>query len=486
MRFYRFKKHLIAFGMRIEPSESWKQESRELLLAEIRTSPAWKEAPASVRSRARLSELFHALFAQALLKPALAGVLVFAVVSYSSVFTVQAAAASLPGDALYSVKLGIEAAHEAVTFSESKKAELEISFATSRIDEVNQILEQETPARSAPHIEQAIRRLSSNLDSVQKRLEKLGNQEESEEKVLKISALVNTATTQLAEDLLVIKERLTEQKTESESAAAEQGNVSQSAVAETDPEEQASSMQDQEPAGQTAGQDSSSETIATSTQAQAADATATLAASETSASADAKASDAAASANLLATLDSALDAVDKTNITSLEVFVGKAQTSKSEAVQQEAVDKVQKKIDTIEKNIDAAILEKAQSKEAVTDADTPQASSTQPVLTPQAEAAPSQIKEAINEAKKILDNKNISELGQVVDKVKEVKAIVKDAAASVEAEKQQNTEVQKSQDTKLEVPSISGTSTKAILTPNISLGDSDQTSTSAQEAFGSD
>ncbi|MBI2636658.1 MAG: hypothetical protein HYW81_00475 [Parcubacteria group bacterium] len=497
MRFYSFKQHMYRARAALSPRDSWCATAREALLAEIRKDPLWQEAPVSVRDHASFAQLFNSLFAQAALKPALAGFLIFAVVSYSSVSTVQAARASLPGEPLYSVKLGIERAQIGVAFSESKKAELEISFATTRLAEVNEILEQDPAVANTPHIEQAIRRFSSDLDSVQKRLEKLGQEEKSEETVLKISKLVNDKTSELEENLLVIKEKLADQKAEAalSDAFALAPDAPPAPLTGGAREESAAASGADLGVRDLATQNDS----ATSTSTQALgelSTTTTTAASETTSvaqSQNAKAADTAAEKDLLTTLNNALDVVDETNIKSLEVFVGKAQASTSEAVQQEAVDKVQKKIEKVEKTIDAALSDKVKSAELAPlsspqKTDGASASSTQPVFEKASSAAaPEQIKEAINEAKKILDNKNIQELGQAVEKVKEVKAIVKDAAAATaDGGAQQNSGFfqKQNQDTKTGSSSISASSTPGTVNQLGSSGSNNTAATSVQESVG--
>ena len=479
MRLYSFKKLIRQSNARFAPVESWKNSARELLLAQIRKDPLWRDAPASVREPAAFARLFNVLLAQAALKPAVAFVLIFAVVSYSSVFTVQAARASLPGDALYSVKLGLEAAQVGVAFSESKKAELEISFATTRLAEVSEILSQDPAAANTPHIEQAIKRFASDLGSVQKRLEKLGQEEKSEEKVLKISKFVNDKTSELEVNLLVIKEKLADQKSE---AALSDAPV-------LAPDAPAAPLGDgvAEESGSASGADPGAAALASendstaSTSAQALgelSTTTTPAASETTSEAksqNAKTADTAAEKDLLTTLNNALDVVGQTNIKSLEVFVGKAQTSKSETVQQEAVDKIQKKIDT---TLVAA------EKLSDTNAAALSASSTFPVLDKDTNAAAAksaldsqQVKEAIDEAKKILDSKNISDLGKAVDKVKEAKEIVQDAANAAESREQDaGTSQKQDQDTKNQVPSTSASSTASSLNQDPDAKSSDSPS----------
>ncbi|OJI07329.1 hypothetical protein BK004_01185 [bacterium CG10_46_32] len=456
MRLYSFKQLTRKTSIYLLPQESWKRGCRETLLAEIRKDPVWRDAPSSVRSNTAFAQLFNSLFAQRMLKPMIAGVLIFSVISYSSISTAKAARASLPGEALYSVKLGIERAQVGVAFSESKKAELEISFATTRLNEVNEILAQGTEEESGKpnqnaNIEQAMKHFNTDLGSVQKRLEKLQIQENSQETVLKISKLVNEKTTELAENLLVIKEKLNEVQDAKElvgaTKKAEEQLVFQDASLSKDlaiPSESLGGVATSTSSAHLLDQSASStaQTVSTSTQ-------------------EMSSVEKTSKPPLFETLNNALAVVDKANTKSLEMFVENAQTSQSQAVQQDAVSKVQKKIDTIEKAQIQASVDLAASVGAKASVS---ASSTQQAIiqdekkgsTKQSEA-PQQIKDAIGEAKKILDSKNISELGKVVDKVKEISAIAKDASESAIDVKEQ------SQDIKEDGSSISATSTPTSL-----------------------
>ena len=112
------------------------------------------------------------------------------------------------------------------------------------------------------------------------------------------------------------------------------------------------------------------------------------------------------------------------------------------------------------------------------------ASSTFPVLDKDTNAAAAksaldsqQVKEAIDEAKKILDSKNISDLGKAVDKVKEAKEIVQDAANAAESREQDaGTSQKQDQDTKNQVPSTSASSTASSLNQDPDAKSSDSPS----------
>ena len=186
MRFSSYKKKLQSTEIAFRANDEWKNKMREEILAEVRSSAVWKRADVGSPGLS-FGGIFSTVLAAHLLKPVLAVFLIFSIVSYASISTVQAARASLPGDTLYSVKLGLEKAQVGLAFSETKKTELEISFATTRLQEVSEILENEENVTA--NIEIAMKRFNEDVGSVQKRLEKLKIEEKSEEKSVDVEEI---------------------------------------------------------------------------------------------------------------------------------------------------------------------------------------------------------------------------------------------------------------------------------------------------------
>ncbi len=89
----------------------------------------------------------------------------------------------------------------------------------------------------------------------------------------------------------------------------------------------------------------------------------------------------------------------------------------------------------------------------------------EPIFTPSTKADEGHdINISFDEAKKILDSKNIGDLSRAVDKVREAKEIVQDAASVSESIDQDAGTIQKQdQDTKGQVPSTSASSTASSL-----------------------
>ena len=209
MNYYRFRKTLKHSTSGINADQEWKNTTREMLLSQIRTSSPWKES--STQTHSKFGSLFDIVFARYVLKPVAVAMLAITVVFSTAFGTVQAAQASLPGETLYPVKLGIEQAQVSLAFSEERKTELEMSFADVRLHEVVEIIQTEQQEEEEVddiniNIKTAIIGFSEKMDSVQKRLEKIEQEETSEEVVLEISGLVNEKTLVLEENLLEIKD----------------------------------------------------------------------------------------------------------------------------------------------------------------------------------------------------------------------------------------------------------------------------------------
>ncbi len=459
MRFSSYKSKLNSIDKSFSVNDDWKNKARDKVLAEVRSSSVWKQADVS-KASSNFGSVFNMVLARHVLKPVLAIFVIFSLISYTSVATVQAARASLPGDTLYSVKLGIEKAQVGLTFSETKKTELEMSFATTRLEEVNEIINKNDQPEEdqgiienqelAQDIEQAIQQFNSDLDSVQKRLEKLEHQEDSGEDVLEISKLVNEKTEELEEDLLVIKEKIAEN-----SSDADVGEIQDTPIVSEqealdleeefqsiEPEEEGSTKEDSEDSIDDAEGGLADVDLGTEAGGQVnndneidqedVDDDSTLEETDT----------------ILGSIESALEAVGDTNTKSLEVFVEKASVSDDDAVKKEAVEKIEKKIEKIEKDIieaeekieqvkadaDEEGVESVEVEVSGDDQDTTQEAQDQDAeletigdAIEKAEEKPKQAQDAIDEVKQILSEESIDHLDEAMEKIIQANDFVKEA-----------------------------------------------------------
>lgn len=227
MRFYKFKKLLRAADQGLIPDKEWSALCRERLLSGVRASRVWQEAAlADTDKKAGLAAVFTDLlrFRPISLRPVFAVVAAVAIVASGSIATVSAARASLPGDVLYPVKIGLEKAQITLTASPQKKAELAMANALTRIKEVKEIIKkdktsgQSTPD-SAARITEAINRFNDNINGLQKQLEEVREADGAGEAAA-VSKLVNDKTAALASNLSDIQEGLDRAGAAAQGAAA--------------------------------------------------------------------------------------------------------------------------------------------------------------------------------------------------------------------------------------------------------------------------
>lgn len=133
----------------VKPSSAWLQQNRELLLVKIN-----KNAPAGVSARQEIKEfgfnwdsvtalaswLFPARQTIRLLKPTSALLSLTIFILAGGIFSVSAAQETVPGDALYTLKIASEKVQQALTVDETKQVQLEINLAGKRIDELEKIV----------------------------------------------------------------------------------------------------------------------------------------------------------------------------------------------------------------------------------------------------------------------------------------------------------------------------------------------------------
>lgn len=137
-------------------------EAKSRLLAEIRSSVEWQSAV--FYTQPQMGWNWSGLGAMA--------VVLLVVFGGGAMATISKAQSSLPGDALYPVKITMEQAQLSLAFSEAKQAELEMSFAVSRLDEVNKLIAEDgETGQVAKNVSQAMAHFNSSLNSVQKKLD---------------------------------------------------------------------------------------------------------------------------------------------------------------------------------------------------------------------------------------------------------------------------------------------------------------------------
>lgn len=140
------------------------------------------------------SKLFYRLA-----KPVGILVVVFCVLTGGGVGISFAAYNSVPGDVFYPVKLSIEKAQISLTTKEEDKVKLEVEFAGRRIEELNKVKAKEVNGKKKEpeNTKIALDNFKKNIATVQQRLEKIKEQEFTNE-TIEVVNLVEEKTVEYA------------------------------------------------------------------------------------------------------------------------------------------------------------------------------------------------------------------------------------------------------------------------------------------------
>ena len=107
-------------------------------------------------------------FTHTMLKPAAAALAVFVFAVAGSISVVGASFQALPGDTLYSVKLGIEKAQLALAVDDDSRAQLRVEFASRRLDEMVALSAMTSPTTGS--VQLAANRFKDEMTSIQNEL----------------------------------------------------------------------------------------------------------------------------------------------------------------------------------------------------------------------------------------------------------------------------------------------------------------------------
>ncbi|MFC1950694.1 DUF5667 domain-containing protein [Chloroflexota bacterium] len=119
----------------IRPSDAFKVRTRVNLMEHIHASRSGKKV-VRLSSRAGIRHGWYTGWARSVAII----VAVILIISAAGTGTAFASQSSLPGDALYSVKLGTEQLQRIITFDDADEVELELKFASTRLDELERIV----------------------------------------------------------------------------------------------------------------------------------------------------------------------------------------------------------------------------------------------------------------------------------------------------------------------------------------------------------
>jgi hypothetical protein len=176
---------------RIEPNASWLESQRSFLLYEI-------SRPKTEQKRERSILAFPLFNFSKIFKPAFAFALtsIILVSSITTVGVISASQSTLPGDFLYPVKTAIEKTQLTFTSSPESRTKLSVKFATQRIDEFTQLIEQPNKGED---IGKTVKKFTQEMVTVQQNINTL--KEKNMQKATEVAKIIQAQTSAYKETL---------------------------------------------------------------------------------------------------------------------------------------------------------------------------------------------------------------------------------------------------------------------------------------------
>jgi len=178
--------------------ENWVASNREILMHQI--NPQGKTAEKDFSGY--YWEFIYSNLQQKVLRPALMAVLVFgAYFGYSA--TSMAAKASLPGEALYPIKVLGENLALATTISDEAKVKLKMDFVSRRGDELQQLARQpEDTEGKTENISQTVKKITQDVGEVKDKLDKMSSQDSDADSVINTAKTIDEKTLKVEKDIV--------------------------------------------------------------------------------------------------------------------------------------------------------------------------------------------------------------------------------------------------------------------------------------------
>ncbi len=164
----------------VNPDEAWVLKTRAKMLQHIALTT--EELPRRIFTLNHLWSALSLILPQktvyAVVRPTVIFVVCFTVGTAGWITTVSASYASLPGDALYPVKIATEQTQAAVVEAiqgKAASAELHLSFASRRVDEVNKIIDAPGSVQDKQsRVDEAVKNLKNDVQSANQNLVSAG------------------------------------------------------------------------------------------------------------------------------------------------------------------------------------------------------------------------------------------------------------------------------------------------------------------------
>lgn len=170
----------------LKADSTWKKDNRAVLLNQIINSSSAPETGFSFSKITNAFKVYSDIFYNGIVKnlgqPVILTSMIVLTVLGGGIMSIQASRNTTPGDSLYIAKKISEKTQLAFTFSEKKKAQLNISFAKNRATEIAQVMSAEKPEEQKQEIvEQLKGDFKEEILHVKTRISKINEETKKEE-----------------------------------------------------------------------------------------------------------------------------------------------------------------------------------------------------------------------------------------------------------------------------------------------------------------
>ena len=150
----------------ISPDKNWQTSQRDFILSQIDNS----DLVNNKENVSRWSNFYFSRLTFVAVRPVMSLVLMIMIVLSGSIATVSAAKGSLPGDALYSVKLAGEQVRLVLAPSDVSKVKVQLEIAENRVNEIKELVSQEGNGQKTADIKKTVENFNTSVTAIQKHI----------------------------------------------------------------------------------------------------------------------------------------------------------------------------------------------------------------------------------------------------------------------------------------------------------------------------
>lgn len=189
----------------ISPDKSWQAGQRDFILSQIDNSDLINNK----ENVSRWSNFYFSRLTFVAVRPVMSLILMIAIVLSGSIATVSAAKGSLPGDALYSVKLASEQVRLVLAPSDVSKAKVQLGIAENRVNEIKELISQEGNGEKIEEIKKTAENLKVSVVAITEHINRASKEEVTQELITlagEVNDKVKDYEVSLAESQILLQE----------------------------------------------------------------------------------------------------------------------------------------------------------------------------------------------------------------------------------------------------------------------------------------